>query len=73
MATVNLLGTGPEREARPAGLDDALAMPDVHVHLYDKRRVFERRKMGHVTALGSTVDDALGRARAAATKIRWET
>jgi 5-(carboxyamino)imidazole ribonucleotide synthase len=73
MATVNLLGTGPEREARPAGLDDALAMPDVHVHLYDKRRVFERRKMGHVTALGSTVDDALGQARAAATKIRWET
>ncbi len=72
MATVNLLGTGPLREARPAGIDDALAMPDVHVHLYDKRRVFERRKMGHVTAVGSTVDEALGRARAAAAKIRWE-
>ena len=73
MATVNLLGAGPEREARAVGVDDALAMPDVHVHLYDKRRVFERRKMGHVTALGSTVDEALGRARAAAAKIRWET
>ena len=72
MATVNLLGVGPLREARPAGLHDALAMPDVHVHLYDKRRVFERRKMGHVTALGSTVDAALGRAHAAAAKIRWE-
>jgi 5-(carboxyamino)imidazole ribonucleotide synthase len=73
MATVNLLSTGPDREARAAGIDRALATADAHVHLYDKRRVFERRKMGHVTALGSTVDDALGRARAAAGEIRWET
>ena len=29
--------------------------PTVHLHLYDKREVFERRKMGHVTAIGSTV------------------
>ena len=71
-ATVNLLGTGPEREARPAGLDTALGEPDVHVHLYDKRRVFERRKMGHVTALAATPDAALERARAAAASIRWE-
>jgi phosphoribosylaminoimidazole carboxylase (NCAIR synthetase) len=43
----------------------------VHFHLYDKRRVFERRKMGHVTALGSDVDDALERAREAASHLRW--
>jgi len=73
MATVNLLGTGPDREARASGLDRALALPGVHVHLYDKRRVFERRKMGHVTALGATVEEALARARAAAEEIRWET
>jgi 5-(carboxyamino)imidazole ribonucleotide synthase len=73
VATVNLLGAGPEREARASGLDRALAMPGVHVHLYDKRRVFERRKMGHVTALGATIDEALARARAAAKEIRWET
>ena len=73
VATVNLLGTGLEREARVAGLDRALARPGVHVHLYDKRRVFERRKMGHVTALGATVDRALERARAAAEEIRWQT
>ena len=73
VATVNLLGTGPERDARPTGLDRALAQPDAHVHLYDKRRVFERRKMGHVTAFGATVDKALDRARAAAEEIRWET
>ena len=28
--------------------------PAVHLHLYDKREVFERRKMGHLTALGAT-------------------
>ena len=48
-------------------------MPDVHVHLYDKRRVFERRKMGHVTALAATPEEALARARAAAKEITWET
>jgi len=33
--------------------------------------VFERRKMGHVTALGSTVEEALTRAREAAGHIGW--
>ncbi len=70
-ATVNLLGTGEERPARPTGVAAALAVPGVRVHLYDKRRVFERRKMGHVTALGETADEALARARAAAGAIRW--
>ncbi|HEU4674182.1 MAG TPA: 5-(carboxyamino)imidazole ribonucleotide synthase, partial [Candidatus Limnocylindrales bacterium] len=63
-ATVNLLGTGAEREARATGVSAAIAVPGVHLHLYDKRRVFERRKMGHVTALGETADEALERARA---------
>jgi 5-(carboxyamino)imidazole ribonucleotide synthase len=70
-ATVNLLGTGPERPARPIGVARALASPGAHVHLYDKRRVFERRKMGHVTALGGSTADALERARAAAAEIGW--
>ncbi len=71
MATVNLLGSGDEREARPTGVAEALRLPDVHVHLYDKRRVFERRKMGHVTALGGTADEAVARARDAAAMIGW--
>jgi 5-(carboxyamino)imidazole ribonucleotide synthase len=70
-ATVTLLGTGAERPARPAGVERALAMSDVHVHLYDKRRVFERRKMGHVTALAVTPEDALARAKRAAAEISW--
>ena len=72
-AMVNLLGTGLARDARleAAGLAVAMADPAVHLHLYDKRRVFERRKMGHVTALGASVDEALARARGAAAHLRW--
>ena len=71
-ATVNVLGTGEERNARPRGVEQALRAKDVHVHLYDKRRVFERRKMGHVTALATSPDEALEHARKAAAEIGWE-
>jgi 5-(carboxyamino)imidazole ribonucleotide synthase len=72
-AMVNLLGTGRSREARldAGGMDRALADAAVHLHLYDKRRVFERRKMGHLTAIGSSVEEALERARGAAAHLRW--
>ena len=70
-AMVNLLGEGTLRPARLRGLDRALEDPNVHVHVYDKLRVFERRKMGHVTAFGATTDEALERARAAHARLRW--
>jgi 5-(carboxyamino)imidazole ribonucleotide synthase len=71
-ATVNLLGAGEDRPARPSGLAAALAAPDVHPHLYDKRRVFARRKMGHVTAVAAHPEAALVAARTAAGQIGWE-
>ncbi len=70
-AMVNLLGTGARRPAVLTGMGEALADPDVHVHVYGKRQVHDRRKMGHVTVLGSTTDDALDRARTAAGLLRW--
>jgi len=70
-AIVNVLGTGESRDARLLGVEATLAVPETHLHLYDKRRVFERRKMGHVTALGSTTQEALERARAARALLRW--
>ncbi|MDH4142122.1 MAG: 5-(carboxyamino)imidazole ribonucleotide synthase [Chloroflexota bacterium] len=72
-AMVNVWGAGAMRDARlePLSVRHALADPAVHLHLYDKRRVFERRKMGHVTATGSSVEDALERARAARDQLRW--
>ena len=70
-AMVNLLGTGPRRPARLRGAEVALADPAVHLHLYDKRDVFERRKMGHLTALGADTDAALDRAQRALAALTW--
>jgi 5-(carboxyamino)imidazole ribonucleotide synthase len=72
-AVVNLLGSGPDRPARlePVTLARAIAEPAVHLHVYDKRRVFERRKMGHVSATGTTTNEALQHAQAAAALLRW--
>ena len=71
VAMVNLLGAGAPRPAQPVGIYEALEVPDAHVHLYDKASVFERRKMGHVTAIGASADEALARAREAAGHIAW--
>ena len=71
VAMVNLLGEGAPRPAHPTGVYEALGVPDAHLHLYGKQTVFERRKMGHVTALGSSVDAAVARAREAAGHIGW--
>jgi 5-(carboxyamino)imidazole ribonucleotide synthase len=72
-AMVNVLGDGSRRPAALLGIRDALQLPDVHLHLYDKREVFDRRKMGHVTALGATPEEALARAREARSKLSWAT
>jgi 5-(carboxyamino)imidazole ribonucleotide synthase len=71
-AMVNLLGTGALRAARLEGLAEALADPLVHVHVYAKQQVFERRKMGHVMVTGTaTNEEALARATAARDRLRW--
>ena len=73
-AMVNLLGVGPARAARleADGLARAMVDPGVHLHVYDKRTVFERRKMGHLTAIGATTDDALERARTGLAHLHWQ-
>ncbi len=68
---VNLLGTGPRRPARLEGVAAALGDPAVHLHLYGKRAVFERRKMGHLTAQGTDLDEALARAIRARAALSW--
>lgn len=68
-AMVNLLGT----DAHPLRDDDvaaALAEPRAFVHLYGKADNRRGRKMGHVTALGATRDQARASARSAASRIR---
>jgi 5-(carboxyamino)imidazole ribonucleotide synthase len=43
----------------------ALAVPEVKLHLYGKTEPRSRRKMGHITALADTVDEAIEKALAA--------
>ena len=70
-AMVNLLGAeGSSGATRYDGLEKALAIPEVHPHLYGKAETRPFRKMGHVTALGDTVKIARERAAAARDALR---
>ena len=64
---VNLLGeegaTGP---AVYRGLEEVIALPGVHVHLYGKTITKPHRKMGHVNIVADTLEEAL----ALAEKVR---
>jgi len=62
-AMVNLLGDlWADGEPDWSG---ALAIPEVKLHLYGKIAPRPRRKMGHLTALGETVEEAIEKALAA--------
>lgn len=67
---LNLLGSH-RAPGRPLGLTQALAVPGAHVHLYGKAMSGAGRKMGHITALGPTVDEAMATARQAADAIHF--
>jgi 5-(carboxyamino)imidazole ribonucleotide synthase len=60
-AIVNLLGdVWLDREGEP-NFAAALAVPGVRLHLYEKHTPRRGRKMGHLSAVGSTADEALSR------------
>ena len=63
-ATVNLIG-GSDTVEVAGRLPLALGIRGAHVHLYGKA-ARPGRKLGHVTALGASTEDALGTAQAAA-------
>ena len=64
---VNLLGEkGFDGEAQYEGLNEALAMNGVHIHLYGKKFTRSFRKMGHVTVGAKTMDEA----KATAVKVK---
>jgi 5-(carboxyamino)imidazole ribonucleotide synthase len=67
---VNLLGAAKGAGA-PHGLAAALAIPGAHPHIYGKALSAPGRKMGHVTALGKNLDEALATAQRAASLIRF--
>ncbi len=70
-AMVNLLGK-IRASGIPRGLADALAISGAHVHLYGKGYAAPGRKMGHITAMGKTADEALNIAQRAASSIHFD-
>ncbi len=67
---VNLLGAGPG-PGTPVGLERALRVAGASIHVYGKTESRKGRKMGHVTALGATLEEAERRALEAADAIRF--
>jgi len=61
---VNLLGQS-DGPARLLGVEEAYLDPNVKVHFYGKPTSKTGRKMGHITVVGSTVEDAIARAERA--------
>ncbi|MBI4398630.1 MAG: ATP-grasp domain-containing protein, partial [Candidatus Omnitrophica bacterium] len=66
---VNVLGTG--KGNRLIGVDKMLGDPRIHFHLYGKEEAKTKRKMGHITAVAKSVEEALEAAEAARRKLRW--
>jgi 5-(carboxyamino)imidazole ribonucleotide synthase len=67
---VNLLGTD-KNAGFPVGIDRALHVPGAHVHIYGKTMSGKGRKMGHVTAVADTMDNAYAAAKQAAEHITF--
>jgi 5-(carboxyamino)imidazole ribonucleotide synthase len=65
---VNMLGAR-DGVAELRGVADALRVPGVHLHVYGKRDVRRGRKMGHLTALGTDMQETEARALAAAQMV----
>lgn len=58
---INIIGgnsLGTTSSGYPNGLAQALAVKGAHVHIYGKDYASLGRKMGHVTALGNTIEEA---------------
>jgi 5-(carboxyamino)imidazole ribonucleotide synthase len=61
-AIANLLGDlwlGADGSAREPRFDKALGVPGVRLHLYEKHKPRKGRKMGHLSAVGATPEEAV--------------
>jgi 5-(carboxyamino)imidazole ribonucleotide synthase len=70
VAMVNILGRGDESGA-VGDFPAALANPRAHVHIYGKSSSRKGRKMGHVTVLAGTLDEAIREAEEAERAVRF--
>ncbi len=69
-AMINLLGTR-EGIGTPESIEELLRHKKVWLHLYNKKMSRIGRKMGHITALGNSTEEAYKLAQSAADAIVW--
>jgi 5-(carboxyamino)imidazole ribonucleotide synthase len=68
---INLLGEkGQSGKAQYEGLNEALSTSGVYVHLYGKEQTAPFRKMGHITVMNPSVEEAKNIARRLANRIK---
>jgi 5-(carboxyamino)imidazole ribonucleotide synthase len=68
---INLLGeSGYEGAVRYEGLTDCMGIEGVKIHLYGKKITKPYRKMGHVTVLATTIEEAKVKADIAKKKLK---
>jgi len=67
---INMLGE-EQGHGYPVGIEHALAVKGAHIHEYGKTTTNIGRKMGHITALGSDINEAEKIASKAASCIRF--
>lgn len=65
---VNILGDR-EAPAEVTGLEKALQIPQVFVHIYGKKDTKAERKMGHITAIDKNIHSAYNKAKLARSYI----
>lgn len=68
----NILGTGKEGKAAVEGLEEALEIKGVNVHIYNKKISRPGRKMGHITASAKILEKAVEKASKAAKCVKIE-
>lgn len=61
------LGAG---EPEICGVKEALSIPGVFLHIYGKEKTSPRRKMGHITAVAKTLEEAIQKVDTAAEFIK---
>lgn len=67
----NILGDGKDSgEAVVYGVEEALEVPGVKLHVYGKEKASPQRKMGHITVTGASLEEAMERAERASKAIR---
>ena len=49
----------------PRGIEKALAIPGVSLHIYGKKESRPNRKMGHITVAGDSIEECLRKANKA--------